>query len=217
MKGNSITHSNHSNHDNNNHQNIRKNKIKIEDDNNDNNDNNNDDNDNNTKRSITTSDGSMNNLFMLLKNNYNSEGNNLFRGPLRQALLASNHIYAAIIEEDEYNIFANDIATKYNNINSNNDPLITACMTNPPFYNTDEDIIGYDNTICTASNVEKFTEGGELAFLTAIIADSLVLRNRYIYHSHNHFHMFNILSQIGFVGLPVWQGKKVLLILCVNF
>ena len=190
MKGNSITHSNHDN----NNQNIRRKKIKIEDG----------DNDNNTKRSITTNDTSMNSLYMLLKNNYNSEGNNLFRGPLRQALLASNHIYAGIIEEDEHNIFANGIAT-YNNINSNNDLLITACMTNPPFYNTDEDIIGYDNTICTASNVEKFTEGGELAFLTAIIADSFVLQNRYLFTTIVIIisTSFNMLSQIGFVGLHV--------------
>jgi len=166
MKGNTSNHNKHDKHDN---QNIRRKKIKIEDDNND----------NNTEITMTSSDSSMNNLYMLLKNNYNSEGNDIFRGPLRQALLASNHSYGAIIKEDEYNIFVNDTATN-NDTNGNNDLLITACMTNPPFYNNDEDIIGYDNTICTASNVEKFTEGGELAFLTAIIADSLVLRNRYL-------------------------------------
>jgi hypothetical protein len=78
-------------------------------------------------------------------------------------------------------------------------------MTNPPFYNTDEDIIGYDNTICTASNVEKFTEGGELAFLTAIIADSFVLQNRYLFTTIVIIisTSFNMISQIGFVGLHV--------------
>ena len=56
-------------------------------------------------------------------------------------------------------------------------PTITACMTNPPFYNIDEIVHANPNTICTGSHVEMRTVGGEIAFLLAILFDSVILRH----------------------------------------
>ena len=98
-----------------------------------------------------------NDLFLFLKKNYNNNSNCLFRGPLRQALLASDLKYSDIVKEEERNAFSDTIES--NRMNGKTDILLTACMTNPPFYDINDHIIAYDNTICTASTVEKVTEG----------------------------------------------------------
>ena len=95
-----------------------------------------------------------NDLYLFLKDNYKNNSNCLFRGPLRQALLASDLKYAEIVTEEERNTFSDTYEC-----NTKNDLILTACMTNPPFYDANEEIIAYENTICTASDVEKITEG----------------------------------------------------------
>ena len=54
---------------------------------------------------------------------------------------------------------------------------IDAVLTNPPFYTEDEVIERNPRTICTGSPLEMATVGGEVAFVGAIVADSLALRN----------------------------------------
>ena len=55
---------------------------------------------------------------------------------------------------------------------------VTACMTNPPFYDIAdrETIQSSGHSVCTGSETEMRTLGGEVAFLSALIFDSLVLQ-----------------------------------------
>jgi len=56
-------------------------------------------------------------------------------------------------------------------------PLFTAVMTNPPFYDLHESIEPNEHTICTGSNTEMTTRGGEVCFLASILMDSIVLKH----------------------------------------
>jgi 23S rRNA A1618 N6-methylase RlmF len=58
-------------------------------------------------------------------------------------------------------------------------PILTAVMTNPPFYDLLEAVQENEHSHCTGNNVEMKTIGGEVAFITAMIIDSLLLRERY--------------------------------------
>jgi hypothetical protein len=60
---------------------------------------------------------------------------------------------------------------------------ITAVMTNPPYYSESEGIVRNSKTVCTGSEREMITTGGEIAFVGAIIADSLSLRERISWYS----------------------------------
>ena len=55
-------------------------------------------------------------------------------------------------------------------------PLYSACLTNPPFYHPTDLIRPSHRTVCTSTINESTTTGGEVAFVAAILADSLVLR-----------------------------------------
>lgn len=56
--------------------------------------------------------------------------------------------------------------------------LVSAVMTNPPFYDWNEVVQNNEETVCSGNTTEMHTQGGEVAFITAIILDSLVLRER---------------------------------------
>jgi len=62
-------------------------------------------------------------------------------------------------------------------------PKISAVLTNPPFYSEDEIIERNPRTICTGSSLEMATIGGEMAFVGAIIADSLLLRDKITWYT----------------------------------
>ena len=53
---------------------------------------------------------------------------------------------------------------------------MTACMTNPPFYDLEEIISEGGHAVCTGTNTEMRTLGGEVAFIAAMILDSLVMQ-----------------------------------------
>jgi len=90
--------------------------------------------------------------------------------------------------------------------------VLDVVMTNPPFYNADEQVMCYlffvaafgcikckcsqlaalilqiqasERTVCTGSTSEMRTLGGEVAFVAAIVYDSLLLRDRCELYSHN--------------------------------
>lgn len=59
------------------------------------------------------------------------------------------------------------------------------CMTNPPFYESEEEMLRSANqksrppsTTCTGVKTEMVTEGGEVGFVERILEESLVLRKR---------------------------------------
>lgn len=63
-------------------------------------------------------------------------------------------------------------------------PLISAVMTNPPFYNLQEHIQPIsDEAELAGSSDEMRTKGGELAFIAAMIADSLILRDSVLWYT----------------------------------
>lgn len=56
-------------------------------------------------------------------------------------------------------------------------------MCNPPFFDTDEEVEANPHTVCTATEGELFTEGGEAAFLTQMVAESVVLQTQVRWYS----------------------------------
>jgi hypothetical protein len=60
---------------------------------------------------------------------------------------------------------------------------VTAVMTNPPFYGQDETILDNPQTICTGTDLEMRTCGGELAFIGAIVMDSYVLKDKIAWYT----------------------------------
>ena len=62
-------------------------------------------------------------------------------------------------------------------------PKISMVMTNPPFYEEDECIQRNPRTVCSGSITEMKTVGGELAFIGAIVADSLVIREKITWYT----------------------------------
>ena len=60
---------------------------------------------------------------------------------------------------------------------------ITAIMTNPPFYSELDRIERNPRTICTGNENEMMTTGGEVAFVGAIIADSLMYKEKISWYS----------------------------------
>ena len=61
--------------------------------------------------------------------------------------------------------------------------LIDACMMNPPFYDVNELVEENCYSSCSGSQAEMHTPGGEVAFVVAIVLDSLVLRRRVGWYS----------------------------------
>ena len=70
-------------------------------------------------------------------------------------------------------ILGNDIDTNTNTIA--NDVIITACMTNPPFYDNNDDVFEYNKTVNTACDVEKFTVGGEVVIIIIFIIVIIII------------------------------------------
>jgi 23S rRNA A1618 N6-methylase RlmF len=65
------------------------------------------------------------------------------------------------------------------NVLENDEALsVTAVMTNPPFYSDSDEIFRNSKTVCSGSELEMITIGGEVAFVGAIIADSLFVRDK---------------------------------------
>lgn len=83
--------------------------------------------------------------------------------------------------------------------------LISAVMTNPPFYDNEEIIHENEETSCSGNSAEMRTNGGEVAFITAMILDSLVLRERYflcrivLSANSNNFIQFHLFICIPFI------------------
>lgn len=91
------------------------------------------------------------------------------RGPLRHALGAMDPMTVRALSEMERNTC---IGTR----RESNHVFFSAVMCNPPFYDVDEVILENRRTVCTGSNTEMRTTGGEVAFIIGFIADSLVLQ-----------------------------------------
>ena len=85
------------------------------------------------------------------------------RGPARHALAAMGSVCARRLLACEQQ--HDDSATL----------LLSAVMCNPPFYDTDEHIAENPRTVCTGKPSEMRTPGGEVAFVLALIMDSLVV------------------------------------------
>ena len=97
-----------------------------------------------------------------------------YRGPARQALLALDRYResATALEETPPPPGACEP-----------EPWLDAVMTNPPFYCSAAEIGRSDHSVCTGAAGEMVTEGGELAFVLAVVADSIVLRGRCRWYS----------------------------------
>eukprot|EP01041_Mallomonas_annulata_P001518 gene1518-2918_t len=67
------------------------------------------------------------------------------------------------------------ITDLHGDFNLHSAPILMACMTNPPFYHTDEHIQPSQHTVCTAAPTEASTEGGEECFVAAMVLDSIIL------------------------------------------
>lgn len=77
---------------------------------------------------------------------------------------------------------------------------IDFCMTNPPFYESEEEMLQSAAkksrppfTACSGAKVEMVTEGGEVAFVERIVNESLILRERVQWYTS----MFGFLSSLA--------------------
>lgn len=90
------------------------------------------------------------------------------KGPLIRSMEASSRLeFESCLSSDRDNVAV----------------LMDACMTNPPFYDLDEEVESNAHASCTGSRLEMHTLGGEVAFVMAIILDSLMLRKRVRWYS----------------------------------
>ena len=64
------------------------------------------------------------------------------------------------------------------------------CMSNPPFFETIEEAGLNPKTSCGGTYVEMVCPGGERAFITRIIEDSVVLKQSFRYFSLGYLHLF---------------------------
>jgi 23S rRNA A1618 N6-methylase RlmF len=62
-------------------------------------------------------------------------------------------------------------------------PILFACMTNPPFYDLNEDVQENEETVCAGTDLEMKTFGGEVAFIASMIVDSLILRESVLWYT----------------------------------
>jgi 23S rRNA A1618 N6-methylase RlmF len=121
------------------------------------------------------------------------------RGPIRLALLAaSQHARNVVLEcEKRFTASENSIPASsvqlekpakelhmsdFSSMEAHDDLLLLrATMCNPPFYSEDQEIPAIQNAKRAGIDAEMVTPGGEIAFVTAMILDSLILRDRYNY------------------------------------
>jgi len=101
------------------------------------------------------------------------------RGPVRQALVSMGGIYAQTV------LWCENVVLSHGPVDNGEIPptVLTGCMTNPPFYSLQEQIEESPLAVCTGSSTEMATEGGEVAFVLGILADSLILRDRVEWYS----------------------------------
>lgn len=64
------------------------------------------------------------------------------------------------------------------------------CMCNPPFFESIEEAGLNPKTSCGGTHEEMVCSGGEKAFITRIIEDSVVLKQTFRYYSNGHLHLF---------------------------
>lgn len=96
------------------------------------------------------------------------------RGPVRLALVAAGADRLAAVEACEAAYYQPG-----DTLPPVDDKLLyAAVMTNPPFYDVNEAVQPSHRTACTGAAHEMSTPGGEVAFVGALLADSLVLRRR---------------------------------------
>ena len=112
------------------------------------------------------------------------------RGPFRQACAALGSPLSTLMERREELIQARLTLLGQEQVQNGSlqdlfawtdeqgagEAAMTACMTNPPFYDLEEAIKGGGHAACTGTRTEMRTVGGEVAFLAAMILDSLVLQ-----------------------------------------
>lgn len=94
------------------------------------------------------------------------------RGPLRHALAALGTDYAERLLACEA---VPGLSSSSYLLPSTS--LLSAVMCNPPFYDLREAIGSNPFTVCTGKPSEMRTEGGEVSFVLAIVADSLVMKS----------------------------------------
>jgi len=97
------------------------------------------------------------------------------RGPIRRALEAAGRI--ADVEACEA-AYYDDPSPCVTQPAPQDDVLYSVVMTNPPFYDVGEAVAPSPLTVCTGAAHEVATPGGEVAFVAAMLADTLVLRRR---------------------------------------
>ena len=97
------------------------------------------------------------------------------RGPIRKALSRMGTEFAAAVTAQEAH-WSGNRGSLLAASTSTSAPALAAVMTNPPFYNLSEPIKANHHSVCTGSITEMRTSGGELAFLGAMVLDSLVMR-----------------------------------------
>jgi 23S rRNA A1618 N6-methylase RlmF len=103
-------------------------------------------------------------------------------GPIIQALLQTSSILIKnIILNSANNFYHEHVVSTHPTIateqSSEDDLLLHSTMCNPPFYDLNENISKNPKTVCSGSNSEMRTLGGEVSFVYAMIADSLILRS----------------------------------------
>lgn len=112
----------------------------------------------------------------------------IYRGPIRRALLAMGPEYAEVVKREEkkwVGVRHDHAAARGHKMVIGGScldpepavsPVLAAVMTNPPFYDLSEPIQPNNHSVCTGSTTEMRTTGGEVAFLAAMVLDSIVLR-----------------------------------------
>ena len=98
------------------------------------------------------------------------------RGPIRRALEAAGRVADVKACETAYYDDPSPCVTQPAALQD--DALYSVVMTNPPFYDVGEAVAPSPLTVCTGAVHEAATPGGEVAFVAAMLADSLVLRRR---------------------------------------
>ncbi|UQC90209.1 uncharacterized protein CLUP02_15739 [Colletotrichum lupini] len=111
-------------------------------------------------------------------------------------LLGSADIDSKSLEFAEKNVELNNLQSRISIIaRAPRDPMIplaalgteslTFVMTNPPFYTSEDDLLNSAKqksrpplTACTGAPVEMVTDGGEVKFVSKILEESLILRER---------------------------------------
>jgi 23S rRNA A1618 N6-methylase RlmF len=91
------------------------------------------------------------------------------RGPIRQAFAVMGDEYSSTLHKREASYLSKRASA------SKDTTILSAVMTNPPFYDLEEPIVTNNHSVCTGTEGEMRTLGGEQSFLAAMVVDSLIL------------------------------------------